>query len=87
MFEGKDYPTQWALNPSAYQNMSNDQGKWHKKYFSIQYIYDSFLAMILHHLIVMQNSSSPFSWLGSISSAMDQNERDCSATSTTSAYY
>lgn len=26
MFEGKDYPTQWALNPSAYQNMSNDQG-------------------------------------------------------------
>jgi len=27
MFEGKDYPTQWALNPSAYQNMSNDQGE------------------------------------------------------------
>lgn len=27
MFEGKDYPTQWALNPSAYQNMSNDQGR------------------------------------------------------------
>ena len=26
MFEGKDYPTQWALNPSTYQNMSNDQG-------------------------------------------------------------
>lgn len=35
MFDGKDYPTQWALNPSAYQNMSNDQGKWYKKYFSI----------------------------------------------------
>ncbi|KAG7210304.1 hypothetical protein KM043_011845 [Ampulex compressa] len=28
MFEGKDYPTQWALNPSAYQNMSNDQVDW-----------------------------------------------------------
>lgn len=27
MFEGKDYPTQWALNPSMYQNMSNDQGR------------------------------------------------------------
>lgn len=26
MFEGKDYPTQWALNSSMYQNMSNDQG-------------------------------------------------------------
>jgi arginine/serine-rich splicing factor 18 len=26
MFEGKDYPTQWALNPSAYQNINNDQG-------------------------------------------------------------
>lgn len=26
LFEGKDYPTQWALNPSTYQNMSNDQG-------------------------------------------------------------
>lgn len=26
MFDGKDYPTQWALNPSMYQNMSNDQG-------------------------------------------------------------
>lgn len=35
MFDGKDYPTQWALNPSAYQNMSNDQGKWYKMYFSI----------------------------------------------------
>ncbi|KOX76138.1 Arginine/serine-rich protein PNISR [Melipona quadrifasciata] len=28
MFEGKDYPTQWALNPSTYQNMSNDQVDW-----------------------------------------------------------
>ncbi|XP_014468916.1 PREDICTED: arginine/serine-rich protein PNISR-like isoform X2 [Dinoponera quadriceps] len=28
MFEGEDYPTQWALNPSAYQNMSNDQVDW-----------------------------------------------------------
>ncbi|XP_011296906.1 arginine/serine-rich protein PNISR isoform X2 [Fopius arisanus] len=28
MFEGKDYPTQWALNPSMYQNMSNDQVDW-----------------------------------------------------------
>ncbi|KAG9431888.1 Splicing factor, arginine/serine-rich [Apis mellifera carnica] len=28
MFDGKDYPTQWALNPSAYQNMSNDQVDW-----------------------------------------------------------
>ena len=27
MYEGKDYPMQWALHPSAYQNMSNDQGK------------------------------------------------------------
>ena len=26
MFDDKDYPTQWALNPAAYQNMSNDQG-------------------------------------------------------------
>ncbi|KAG8040121.1 hypothetical protein G9C98_000691, partial [Cotesia typhae] len=24
----KDYPTQWALNPSMYQNMSNDQVDW-----------------------------------------------------------
>lgn len=22
-----EYPTQWALNPSAYQNLSNDQGE------------------------------------------------------------
>ncbi|XP_051164145.1 arginine/serine-rich protein PNISR isoform X2 [Leptopilina boulardi] len=28
LFEGKDYPTQWALNPSTYQNMSNDQVDW-----------------------------------------------------------
>ncbi|EFN61795.1 Splicing factor, arginine/serine-rich 18 [Camponotus floridanus] len=28
MFDGKDYPTQWALNPTAYQNMSNDQVDW-----------------------------------------------------------
>ncbi|KAH0951265.1 hypothetical protein HN011_012012 [Eciton burchellii] len=28
MFEGKDYPTQWALNPSAYQNINNDQVDW-----------------------------------------------------------
>lgn len=29
MFSGdRNYPTQWALNPSAYQNMSNDQVDW-----------------------------------------------------------
>ncbi|XP_034949130.1 arginine/serine-rich protein PNISR-like [Chelonus insularis] len=28
MFDDKDYPTQWALNPSMYQNMSNDQVDW-----------------------------------------------------------
>ncbi|XP_016845745.1 arginine/serine-rich protein PNISR [Nasonia vitripennis] len=28
MFEGKDYPTQWALNPAAYQNMNSDQVDW-----------------------------------------------------------
>lgn len=31
MFSGNDtieYPTQWALNPSAYQNVSNDQVDW-----------------------------------------------------------
>ncbi|XP_044738113.1 arginine/serine-rich protein PNISR isoform X2 [Chrysoperla carnea] len=32
MFSGTDgdrnYPTQWALNPSAYQNVSNDQVDW-----------------------------------------------------------
>lgn len=52
MFEGKDYPTQWALNPSAYQNMSNDQGKWHNKYFDIQYICDSFFVTVERYLIV-----------------------------------
>lgn len=31
MFTGNDtvdYPTQWALNPVAYQNMENDQVDW-----------------------------------------------------------
>lgn len=29
MFDGnKEYPTQWALNPSTYQGMSNDQVDW-----------------------------------------------------------
>lgn len=29
MFEGKDYPAQWAmnLNPATYQNLNCDQGK------------------------------------------------------------
>lgn len=27
MFEGKDYPTQWALNSSTYENMNSDEGK------------------------------------------------------------
>ncbi|XP_014295036.1 arginine/serine-rich protein PNISR [Microplitis demolitor] len=28
MFDDRDYPTQWALHPSMYQNMSNDQVDW-----------------------------------------------------------
>lgn len=26
--DGTNYPTQWALNPSAYQNVANDQVDW-----------------------------------------------------------
>lgn len=26
--DGSSYPTQWALNPSAYQNVANDQVDW-----------------------------------------------------------
>lgn len=26
--DGSNYPTQWALNPSAYQNVANDQVDW-----------------------------------------------------------
>lgn len=26
--DGPNYPTQWALNPSAYQNVANDQVDW-----------------------------------------------------------
>lgn len=26
--DGTNYPTQWALNPSAYQNVANDQIDW-----------------------------------------------------------
>ena len=36
MLEGKDYPTQWALNPSTYQNMSNDQGKVCQEFISFR---------------------------------------------------
>ena len=28
MFDGKDYPVEWAMNSSTYQNMSNDQGNY-----------------------------------------------------------
>lgn len=42
--DGSSYPTQWALNPSAYQNVANDQVDW---------------AALAQQWIMMKESATP----------------------------